>query len=212
MSNFIKVEGQGSIAAALRTFAKKLSGSLIDASGLPGWELKADGRWRPPLSYPASVSPKLSFRVTAADGGLKVSPGVVLGLSASYEVPTIGGVSLTSNPTLSNSQPWVFLRIEITPGVTGTGPYYMDDDEFTLNSVTIVNDSDDSEAQRAEVDIETGATTNLIALLPLAYIDSEGAPQYQLMYGPISCLFCSGNLSVKPPVIYHFGEVETVTP
>lgn len=157
----------------------------------------------------------MGFDVTASSAGkVAVHPSVVLGLSAGFEEPVIGTTSLFAStpPELTvSANNWVFLRIEIEPAALGSGPYFLDEENYTVESVTVIADADDDDAQVAEIDETTGTETNLVALLPLAKLDANKLPAFQVLNGPLAVRYCSGRLDVKPPVILHTGNLKTVS-
>ena len=158
----------------------------------------------------------LGFAVRDSDGtgNLTVYPSVITGLNASYLTPTLGGDELYDDPVpvLSGSADnWVFIKLEIEPEAVGNAtPYTMSEANFTIVSNTIVQDTDASDAQPAEVDVTSGNTTNGIFMFPLAKLDANGTVAYQTMYGPFSASWCGGLVRVAPPVILHNGPIQDV--
>lgn len=220
MSEFLKVEGQGKIAATFRMFAKKLAGSLIDASGIPGWELQPDGRWRPPVMNVSLTARRWGFSVYRAnEDEVSIVPSVISGLSVIGKIPAIGGTALdqTPAPTLAldtDSTAWVAIRVRAIPESEKNG-----EDNYVIKEGGGIMDGTPSveifaseaamqdAAVTPTVDDESGAaTTTGVYIIPLA--KQEGGTIRQLgFYGPLGVKMCtSGSLQIESPIYAEATE------
>lgn len=166
----------------------------------------------------------LGFTLSAAAGGVTVSPSVVTGFDTVYMPETDEGDRLddTVAPIITFSgEETIYLKFEmeplgvLIPGIT-PDTYLLDeaDNDLVDSKILVVAEKEEDE-QLAAINSTTGVSTATgVYYIPLGKATNTGGNVtgvINYMHGPIACRLCyTGIVSISPPVIVHTGAVDEI--